>query len=97
MFITRIIMAASVESEVFSSTRFVINSLTTPIICEDTIAEIINTAVPNRRDRLPLSKTKPVNARVMLVISRPNRIGSTASGTESFSPVNPTMAVLITL
>ena len=76
MFMTRIIMAASVESEVLSSTRFIISSLTTPISCEETMAETMNTAVPSSRLRLPLSRTKPVRARVTLVSIRPKRIGS---------------------
>ena len=79
MFSTRIIIAASVESEVLSSTRFIIRSLTTPIICEEMIAETMNTAVPSKRLRLPLSSTKPVRARVMLVSIRPKRIGSSVS------------------
>ena len=81
MFMTRIIMAASVEREVLISTRFIISSLTTPIIWEATMAETMNTAVPSSRERLPLSRTKPVRARVILVISRPSRMGSSVSRT----------------
>ena len=74
-------MAASVEREVFSSTRFIISSLTAPMICEEMITETIKTAVPSSRERFLLSRTKPVRARVMLVISRPSRIGSRVSTT----------------
>ena len=49
------------------------------MVQSNSIAETMNTAVPSKRLRLPLSSTKPVRARVMLVSIRPKRIGSSVS------------------
>ena len=68
----RIIMAASTASEVLISMRFIISAFEASMSCEERIAQIMNTAVPISRETSPLSSTKPVSARVILVCSRPS-------------------------
>ena len=87
-FSTRIIIAASTESEVLISIRFIIRDRTTAINCCETITVIIKAAVPSRSVPLPLSSTKPVNALVMLVISMPKTVPISVRPTKvTISPV----------
>ena len=79
MFISRIIMAASTDSEDFSSIRLIISDLVQSINCDERIVVIMNTAVPSSSVPFPLLRTKPVRARVMLVISSPSTVAARES------------------
>ena len=74
-------MAASTDSEDFSSIRLIISDLVHSISLEERIVEIMNTAVPSSSVPLPLLATKPVRERVMFVTSIPSTVAAKDSAT----------------
>ena len=87
-FSTRIISAASTDSEVLISMRFIISARTTEISCCETMTVIMKAAVPSSSVPLPLSSTNPVSALVMLVISMPKSVPMNVSPTRvTISPL----------
>ena len=74
-------MAASTDSEDFSSIRLIISDFVQSTSRSERIVVIMNTAVPSSSAPFPLFKTKPVRARVMLVISIPSTVAAKESAT----------------
>ena len=84
---TRIIIAASTESEVLISRRFIISARTPSSSCVETMTESVNAAVPSSSERFLLCSTKPVSALLALVISMPTSVAAKVSTTmETMSP-----------
>ena len=80
-------MAASRATDALVPILLIISCLAALMSCVDRITEIMNTAVPIRRETFLLSSTKPVRARVMFVISRPRIV--TASVRKQSSTKSP--------
>ena len=72
-------MDASTDNEVFSWMRFIISSRTVLISWVETIAESMKTAVPISSMTLPLSRTGPVNVRVVCGPIIPSSVATNVS------------------
>ena len=75
-FMMRIMIAASTDSEVLISMRFIMSSRTVEMSWPERMAVSRKTAVPARRFILPLSSTKPVSTRLMGVTTMPKTVTS---------------------
>ena len=73
-FMTRIIMAASTDSEVFSEIRFIISSRTVVMSCVAIMEHSRKEAVPARNMTLPLSSTVPVSTPARRGLNMPKRV-----------------------
>ena len=71
--------AASTDNVVLSCSRFVVRAFTAPISRRETVTHTMNTAVPSRSVRLPLSSTKPVSSLVTFGMSMPTSVASSVS------------------
>ena len=75
-FMMRIMIAASTESEVLISMRFIISSRTVEMSWLEMMAVTMKIAVPPSRFMLPLFSTKSVSTRLMGVMTMPKAVTS---------------------